>query len=188
MRPHPCDAASAKNEAAEYGWCMKQVCRWACPLRLDATTVEIRRRKSALDWRTVPVSPDRRRVLVVEDDAPLAHLFCRALAWEGIVCARASDGVSALRSIEQQRPDLILLDLNLPHMSGFAIIRELAANPLTSDIPVIVVTGVEPKPTLPHALVVLCKPCDPDHVAKIVKDHLPSPSSSDARKFSQKLD
>ena len=131
--------------------------------------------------RTVTMSPDRRRVLIVEDDAPLAHLFCTALALEGIACARASDGVSALRSIEQQRPHLILLDLNLPHMSGFAIIRELAANPLTRDIPVIVVTGVEPKPTLPHALVVLCKPCDPDHVAKIVKDHLASPSSSDAR-------
>jgi len=42
----------------------------------------------------------------------------------------------------------------------------------SSEIPVIVVTGVDPKPHLPHALVVLCKPCDPDHIAKIVADHL----------------
>ena len=85
--------------------------------------------------------------------------------------------MAALRSIEASRPALILLDLNLPSVDGWAILKDLAANPLTSDIPVIVVTGVAPKPHLPHALVVLCKPCDPDHLASIVTDHLPPPSS-----------
>lgn len=89
---------------------------------------------------------------------------------------RAADGASALRSIEQQRPDLILLDLNLPTVDGHAVISDLAANPLTSDIPVIVVTGVDPAPDLPHALVVMCKPCDPGYLAKVVSDHLPAPA------------
>ena len=75
-------------------------------------------------------------------------------------------------SIEQGRPALILLELNLPMVSGWTVLRELAEHPLTSDIPIIVVTGVDPPPQLSHALVVLCKPCDPDHVAKIVTDHL----------------
>ena len=88
---------------------------------------------------------------------------------------RAGDGLAALRSIEEGRPSLILLDLNLPSVSGWTILRDLAGNPQTSGIPVIVVTGVEPTPQLPHALVVLCKPCDPDHIAKIVADHLPAP-------------
>jgi len=57
-------------------------------------------------------------------------------------------------------------------VNGWTVLRELAANPLTTDIPIIVVTGVEPKPQLAHALVVLCKPCDPEHVAKIVADQL----------------
>lgn len=92
----------------------------------------------------------------------------------GLACTRAGDGLSALRAIEEGRPSLILLDLNLPAVNGWAILRDLAGNPMTSDIPVIVVTGVEPPPDLPHALVVLCKPCDPDHVAKIVADHLPA--------------
>lgn len=116
----------------------------------------------------------RPRVLVVEDDAQLAHLFCTALALRGIACSRAADGVSALRSIEQSRPTLILLDLMLPVMNGWTVIRELCENPLTNDIPIIVVTGVEPKPELPHAQVVLCKPCDPDRVADIVSEHLPA--------------
>jgi len=116
-------------------------------------------------------------VLVVEDDAQLARLYCTALVLRGIACSRVKDGASALRSIEQSRPSLILLDLNLPTVSGWAVLGELAANPTTRGIPVIVVTGVEPRPNLPHAVVVLCKPCDPDHVASIVTDHLPAPRS-----------
>ena len=115
------------------------------------------------------------RVLVVEDDPDLARLYCTSLTLRGIDCLRVSDGAAALRSIEESRPSLILLDLNLPTVSGWAVISDLAANPLTSDIPVIVVTGEEPKPRLPHALVVLCKPCDPAYIAKIVADHLPAP-------------
>ena len=117
--------------------------------------------------------PSEPTVLVVEDDAQLARLYCTALMLRGIACSRVKDGASALRSIEQRRPSLILLDLNLPTVSGWSVLGELAANPTTRAIPVIVVTGVEPKPNLPHALVVLCKPCDPDHVAKVVADQLP---------------
>jgi CheY-like chemotaxis protein len=120
------------------------------------------------------VTLGRPRVLVVEDDTQLAYLYSTALTLRGVDCLRAADGFTALRAIEQQRPDLILLDLNIPTISGFTIIRDLEKNPLTSHIPVIVVTGEEPIPLLPHALVVMCKPCDPDHVAKIVTDHLPA--------------
>jgi two-component system, response regulator, stage 0 sporulation protein F len=116
----------------------------------------------------------RHRVLVVEDDTQLAQLYCAALLLRGIDCVRVGDGMAALRSIEQQRPSLILLDLNLPAVSGWGVLDELAASPLTSEIPVVVVTGEEPQPHLPHALLVLCKPCDPDYVAKIVADHLPA--------------
>jgi DNA-binding response OmpR family regulator len=118
------------------------------------------------------LSPNRPRVLVVEDDAQLAHLYCTALALRGIAAVRAADGVSALRSLERSRPDLVVLDLMLPAMDGYEVLREFAGNPLTSTIPVIVVTGVEPAPQLPEAALVLTKPCDPDHVARVVTDHL----------------
>jgi thiol:disulfide interchange protein len=58
-------------------------------------------------------------------------------------------------------------------ISGWTLMQELAENPLTADIPVIVVTGVDPTPELPHALLVLPKPCEPDQLATIVADHLP---------------
>ena len=121
-----------------------------------------------------PVTSSRARVLVVEDDSPLAHLYCTALTLRGVGAVRVADGVAALRSIEQQRPDVIVLDLMLPSISGWTVLRELDENPLTNDIPIVVVTGVDPTPVVPHAAVVLKKPCDPDHVAKIVTDHLPA--------------
>jgi len=61
----------------------------------------------------------------------------------------------------------------LTAVNGWTVLRELGANPLTQDIPIVVVTGVDPPPPLPDAVAVLSKPCDPDHVAKIVTDHLP---------------
>jgi DNA-binding response OmpR family regulator len=115
---------------------------------------------------------ERTKVLVVEDDAQLAHLYCTALALRGLAPTRAADGVAALRALEKNRPDFVLLDLMLPNVSGSTVLREFAANPLTNDIPIIVVTGVDPLPDLPHALMVLRKPCDPDHVAQIICDHV----------------
>jgi CheY-like chemotaxis protein len=121
-----------------------------------------------------PVAPNRPRVLVVEDDSPLAHLYCTALALRGVGAVRAADGMSALRSVEQERPDVIVLDLMLPSVNGWTVLRELGANPSTQDIPIVVVTGVDPAPSLPDAVAVLSKPCDPDHVARVVTDHLPT--------------
>jgi len=119
------------------------------------------------------VTARRPRVLVIEDDTQLAQMYSTALMLRGIDCSRAADGFTALRAIEQQPPDVILLDLNLPNVSGLSVIRDLEQNATTRRIPVIVVTGVVPTPDLPHAVVVMCKPCDPDHVARIVSDHLP---------------
>lgn len=114
----------------------------------------------------------RRKVLVVEDDMQLARLYCTALAMRGCAPLRASDGIAALQLIEHNRPDLILLDLMLPAIDGTTVARELAANPHTSGIPIVVVTGMDNVPELPLNTLVLKKPCDPDHVARIVSDQL----------------
>ena len=117
-------------------------------------------------------SPHRPKVLVVEDDAQLAHLYCTALAMKGVAPIRVGDGLAAFRALEQQRPDIVVLDLMLPTVDGRTVLQQFANNPLISDIPVIVVTGVDPTPELPHALRVLPKPCDPDHIAEVVSDYL----------------
>jgi len=81
-------------------------------------------------------------ILVVDDNqqnleliqACLEDLDCETLA--------ACNGIEALEMVTKARPDLILLDVMMPKMSGFEVCRRLKANPETSDIPVIMVTAL----------------------------------------------
>jgi two-component system OmpR family response regulator len=120
----------------------------------------------------------RPRVLVVEDDAPLAHLYCMALTMNGLSVMRAADGLTALRVIEEYRPDLVVLDLMLPQIDGWAVLREFQSRPSTRSIPVVVVTGCETVSEIPHAKAVIRKPVDPDYIATVVARHLPSPGQA----------
>jgi DNA-binding response OmpR family regulator len=119
----------------------------------------------------------RPRILVVEDDASLAHLYCTALTMNGLSVMRAADGFSALRVVEEYRPDLVVLDLMLPQIDGWTVLKELESRPSTSGIPVVVVTAAETGLFLPHARVVIQKPADPDHFVRVVSRLLPSPSA-----------
>jgi len=116
----------------------------------------------------------RPRVLVVEDDAPLAHLYCTALTMNGLAVMRAADGLTALRVVEEYRPDVVVLDLMLPQVDGWAVLREFQSRPSTRDIPVVVVTGADISAPLTHARAVIRKPVDPDYIATVVARHLPS--------------
>jgi DNA-binding response OmpR family regulator len=70
-----------------------------------------------------------RRVLVVEDDATIARILADNLAYEGFVVERASDGRQALEKVARFLPELVLLDLMLPHGSGFDICRQISVRP-----------------------------------------------------------
>src|SRR5436305_10916682 len=86
---------------------------------------------------------DRRTILIVDDDPHFRELYTSALRFSGFNVATASDGFSALETIEQTTPSLIILDLNMPCVDGWAVLRELESNPTTCAIPVIVVTGAD---------------------------------------------
>jgi CheY-like chemotaxis protein len=114
----------------------------------------------------------RPRILVVEDDASLAHMYCTALTMNGLSVMRAADGLTALRVVEEYRPDVVVLDLMLPQIDGWAVLREFESRPSTRGIPVVVVTGADPS-TVTHARAVIRKPVDPDYIATVVARHLP---------------
>jgi DNA-binding response OmpR family regulator len=80
-------------------------------------------------------------VLVVEDDYAVNGKVCDALDSAGFEPVAAFDGDHAVNLAIKHAPSLIILDLNLPDADGVHICRELAKNPATSDIPVIVFTG-----------------------------------------------
>jgi DNA-binding response OmpR family regulator len=111
-------------------------------------------------------------ILLVEDDAAVRQLFGMGLTLAGFHVDIAVDGVEALRKLDQQPPDLVVLDLDLPRLDGDTVLRELNASPAFADIPVIVVTGSDPSGAVALATAILPKPCEPEHLLAVIEDHL----------------
>lgn len=82
------------------------------------------------------------RILVVDDNAQNLELLVEYLGGMDCQIDTAVDGVEALEKIETRQPDLILLDVMMPRMSGFECCRKIRSNPDTRDIPVIMVTAL----------------------------------------------
>ncbi len=85
----------------------------------------------------------RGRVLVVEDDGELSGFLTECLEMAGYQVIQSSNGLEGLRALDTHRPDLAVVDLNMPVMSGFRLLRLLRANsdPGLTRVPVIVITG-----------------------------------------------
>jgi two-component system phosphate regulon response regulator PhoB len=81
------------------------------------------------------------KVLVVEDEEPISQLLAYNLAKEGFVVATSADGDEAMLSVDENRPDLVLMDWMLPNTSGIELCRQLRTRNDTRDIPVIMLTA-----------------------------------------------
>ena len=81
------------------------------------------------------------RVLVIDDEAPI-RLLCRVnLEAEGMYVLEAGDGPSGLEQARSGRPDVILLDVMMPGLDGWAVAAELIEDASTSDIPIVFLTA-----------------------------------------------
>jgi len=118
-----------------------------------------------------------RTVLVVDDHMPM-RLLCRsALEAVGMRVTEAADGVEALESIRRDPPDLILLDLMLPRLSGWEVAAELLREPSTDRIPIVFISALTGAAERQRALDLgefpyLTKPVDPIALATTVSDLL----------------
>jgi len=83
----------------------------------------------------------KKHILVVEDDEDIAELIQFNLTKEGFSVATAARGDDALKAVTQKRPDLILLDLMLPGMTGLEVCRQLKNDPKTAGIPIVIVSA-----------------------------------------------
>ena len=81
------------------------------------------------------------RILVLEDDHLMREAFKDALETDGFEVVACSHGRHALEAAASLKPDLALLDVELPDMSGLDVCSELKSNPATRDIPVVIMTG-----------------------------------------------
>jgi len=86
--------------------------------------------------------PKKPQILVVEDDQFLRKIYLTKLSSENFDVITAVDGEEAISVSKKEVPDLILLDLILPKIDGFEVLRELKNDPKTRDIPVIILSNL----------------------------------------------
>lgn len=85
-----------------------------------------------------PATPEKFRILVVEDDPHIARLILTNLSKAGMECRYAGDGDAALVSFREKEPHLVVLDLMIPGINGFAVCTRIRQ---MSKVPIIVVTA-----------------------------------------------
>jgi len=94
----------------------------------------------------------RNHLLMVEDDKFLRDLIVQKLIREGFKMKEAVDGEEGLKMVREERPDLILLDLILPGLDGFEVLKRLKADAASKDIPVIVLSNLGQKEDMDRAM------------------------------------
>lgn len=92
------------------------------------------------------------KILIVEDDPFLSSMYTTKLEKSGYETVACEDGARGLELVESEKPDLILLDILLPKMSGFDVLKRLKKDPKLKDIPVILLTNLEQKPDVDEGL------------------------------------
>ena len=113
-------------------------------------------------------------VLIVEDDQALRRMYRAALGLAGFDVVEADDGLAALHFLDHRRPDLVVLDLMLPTMSGLVVQQEIAAHAHTREIPIVIVTGSDLSLDRVDVPCVLRKPVSPDALVDAVRSCLAS--------------
>lgn len=85
--------------------------------------------------------PKRGKILVADDEYVISRCVSFMLKKEGFDCRTASDGEAALEAMRAERPDLLILDLDMPKKTGFEVCRELRGDPALAGIHVLVLTA-----------------------------------------------
>ncbi len=119
-------------------------------------------------------------VLVVDDDPMKRQLLRLILERAGFGVAEASDGAEALLSLDDAVPDLMTLDVMMPHMDGFAVCEQVRQNPKTAALPIIIVSARADGGSIREGLAAgadryLPQPVMPDKLIRTVNELLPPP-------------
>ncbi|MGD0117878.1 MAG: response regulator [Candidatus Binatus sp.] len=81
------------------------------------------------------------QIMVVDDDQDTVAILARHLQREGFVAIEANSGAQCLKLVHENEVDVILLDLMMPDMDGFAVVKALRDDPETAEIPIIMITA-----------------------------------------------
>jgi CheY-like chemotaxis protein len=122
-------------------------------------------------------------ILIVDDDEAVSHVLSRRLQQQGFETRVADSGKLGLAMARSQQPELILLDLRLPDIDGFALCQQLVDDPETAEIPVIIVSGMERPDIIRRSRAAGChyfvrKPYDPNALLVLIERALGEPEAA----------
>ncbi len=146
----------------------------AATTRIESTGLQELMRRVARRVEETPVSTGQKRILVVDDDPRLRELLRQQLEESGFEVREASNGLEAIAEIKRDRPDLVILDVMMPELTGFDVAAMLRNDPATQDLPIIILSIIEDKDR-GYRLGVdgyLTKPADPDQLLTEIRTQL----------------
>lgn len=120
---------------------------------------------------------DNPKILVVDDEPDVVALLERTLKSEGFDVITAYDGIAALDLVSTERPDLIILDIMMPMMSGYEVCEQIKANPQTQYIPVVCLSSAHTPDARAQSLragaaELITKPFYPAELVAQIRRHL----------------
>ncbi|MEX1275083.1 MAG: response regulator [Bacteroidota bacterium] len=119
----------------------------------------------------------KQKVLLVDDEEFFRRLVANGFEREGYAVLQADNGIDGLRIAEQEKPDLIVLDLVMPGLLGFEVCKSLRDNSVFSNTPIIVMSAKAYKPDIDKALELgadayIVKPIELEELMQLVKEQM----------------
>ena len=123
------------------------------------------------------------KILVADDEHDIRELIGFTLRFAGFEVVLTSDGIEAIEKAPIEQPDLILLDVRMPKITGYDVCRQLKENPLTSGIPIVFLSAKGQEGEIKQgldsgAVEYIVKPFAPDELTSQVRDILQRIESS----------
>jgi len=95
---------------------------------------------------------DKKKILVIDDDENLSSVLVDKLNFSGFTAESAPDGVLGLKKALEEKPDLILLDVKMPNMSGWEVLEKLRVDAWGEKVKVIMLTSLDKPESVAHAM------------------------------------
>lgn len=89
--------------------------------------------------------PDSKKIMIVEDDSFVLDIYQTKLSQEGYTVIEARNGAEAMKKLEKEKPDLLLLDIVMPYMDGIEVLKKIKDREDLKNMPVILLTNLSQK-------------------------------------------
>lgn len=122
------------------------------------------------------------KVLIVEDNPFIQRMYGRAFQEAGLAVITANDGSTVVDTVIREQPNVILMDVMMPHKNGIETLKDLKSNDQTKNVPVIMVSAYEEPTLMQQALqlgakqYILKSAVEPSALLKYIQDSNPNPS------------